>query len=89
MKTRGFIAMAALAAPLALGGCLVRDDDTPEYVPAPSSTTVIERDNVPRVNVNPAPNVTVQSPPPKVDVNVTNPPIEIKTQKDTGTTSGF
>jgi hypothetical protein len=98
MKRYTLLALATLALPLALGGCLVRDDDyDPDYVPAPS-TTVIERDRNPDIHVNPAPNVTIQrdSPPviihdksPDINVDVKTPPIEIKKTPPTQTTTGF
>lgn len=98
MKIYERVAVAALlVAPLALGGCLVRDDD-PAYVPAPSSTTVIH-DDKPDVHVTPAPNVNIErtSPPviidrgpaPNVNIDVKTPDIEIKKQPPTPSTTGF
>jgi hypothetical protein len=69
--------------PLMLSGCVLGDDD-PDYVgPAPSSTTVIDRDDDPDVHVSPAPNVTVTNPPPPVIIERDRTPpdvnIDIKT----------
>ena len=78
-------AATVMALPLALGGCVVGDDD-PDYVATPSSTTVIDRDDDPDVHVTPTPNVTIENRTPPVIIEKQTPPpvnIYIKTEPPT------
>lgn len=86
------LAVAALMVfPFAVGGCVVGDDDDPDYVGTPSSTTVIDDDDNPDVNVTPAPNVTIEKDSPPVIIEKESPPpvnVDIRTDPPVIATTG-
>lgn len=92
MKSRNWVlpAVVIIAIPLGLTGCMVRDDDNPDVVATPPSSTTIIKDDTPAVHVNPTPNVTIENKrPPDVNINVENPPIVIKQDPPPKSTTGY